>query len=105
MAGLGPTMPTVTTTNNVEKFPFAASSPVAVATASTPARSQSATFSSSTTGFMLGGTSTAPIAPQPSNAHVLTNLKLPFASDTALATHATNPGTTISTYGQATCVV
>lgn len=96
---------TISTTNNIERFPFASATPVATATGSFPARSGAAGMSSTTHGFIQGGLSVGGVGDLPS-AHVLTINKLPFASDTATTTHATNaPGNELSAHGQASCVV
>jgi hypothetical protein len=96
---------TVSTTNNIERFPFASATPVATATGSFPARSGAAGMSSTTHGFIQGGLSVGGIGNLPAT-HVLTINKLPFASDTATTVHATNaPGNELSAHGQASCVV
>jgi hypothetical protein len=96
---------TVSTTNNIERFPFASATPVATATGSFPARSGAAGMSSTTHGFIQGGTTVGGIGNLPST-HVATINKLPFASDTATALHATNAATPeLNAHGQASCVV
>lgn len=102
--GASPTFATVTTTNNIEKFPFAASSPVATVLGSTPARVHSTSHSSTTSGYILGGHSLASLAPAPS-AQVLSTLRLPFASDTAFVAHATLVGNDQSALSQGSCAV
>jgi len=96
---------TISTTNNIERFPFASATPVATATGSFPARSGAAGMSSTTHGFIQGGLTVGGIGNLPAT-HVLTINKLPFASDTATTTHATNAaGNELSAHGQASCVV
>lgn len=103
-AGASPTFATVTTTNNIEKFPFAASSPVATVLGSTPARAHAVSHSSTTSGYILGGSTLGQLAPSPGG-HVLSTLRLPFASDTAFVAHATLVGNDQSAVSQASCAV
>jgi hypothetical protein len=95
---------TVSTTNNVEKFPYASVIPVATVVASTPARAHATSHSSPTSGYILGGSTLGQLAPSPGG-HVLSTLRLPFASDTSLVAHATLVGNDQSAVSQASCAV